>query len=144
MKMKSTHVADVNFVDTTMNNSNLLMTANYQKYDISNNSVGSTNQKKMFRYLMDNRSSEFSDEVHVTGVKITNNDFHEVKKETNEMKLHLDLSKGYQSSRVGLNMYPLPTGEYTVVFELYFPSPSINHSTVQISATSSNRTVSRT
>ena len=143
---ESTHVADVNFVDTTMNNNNLLMTANYQKYvnDILNHSVGSTNQKKMFRYLMDNRSSEFSDEVHVTGVKITNNDFHEVKKETNEMKLHLDLSKGYQSSRVGLNMYPLPTGEYTVVFELYFPSPSVNHSTVQISATSSIRTVSRT
>ena len=122
------------------------MTANYQKYvnDILNHSVGITNQKKMFRYLMDNRSSEFSDEVHVTGVKITKNDFHEVKKETNEMKLHLDLSKGYQSSRVGLNMYPLPTGEYTVVFELYFPLPSINHSTVQISATSSIRTVSRT
>ena len=143
---ESTHVADVNFVATTMNNSNLLMTANYQKYvnDILNHSVGSTNQKKMFRYLMDNRSSEFSDEVHVTGVKITKNDFLEVKKETNEMKLHLDLSKGYQSSRVGLNMYSLPTGEYTVVFELYFPSPSINYSTVRISATSSNRTVSRT
>ena len=92
------------------------MTANYQKYvnDILNHSVGITNQKKMFRCLMDNRSSEFSDEVHVTGVKITNNDFHEVKKETNEMKLHLDLSKVYHSSQVGLNMYPLPTGEYTV------------------------------
>ena len=92
---ESTHVADVNFVDTTMNNSNLLMTANYQKYvnDILNYSVGITNQKKMFRYLIDNRSSEFRDEVHVTGVKITNNDFHEVKKETNEMKLRLDLSK---------------------------------------------------
>ena len=33
---------------------------------------------------------------------------------------------------------------YTVVFELYCPSTSINHSTVQISATSSIRTVSRT
>ena len=60
------------------------------------------------------------------------------------MKLHLDISKGYHSSRVGLNMYSLPTGEYTVVFELYFPSASINHSTVQISASSSIRTVSRT
>ena len=46
------------------------------------------------------------------------------------MKRHLDLSKGYHSSRVGLNMYSLPTGEYTVVFEL--------------PATSSIRTVSRT
>ena len=71
------------------------MTANYQKYVIYilNHSVGSTNQKKMFQYLMDDRSSEFSDEDDLTGVKITNKDFHEVKKETNEMKLHLYLSK---------------------------------------------------
>ena len=38
------------------------------------------------------------------------------------MKLHLDSAKGYYSSRVGLNMYELTTGEYTVVFKLYFPS----------------------
>ena len=36
----------------------------------------------MFCYLMDNRSSEFSDEVHVTGVKITINDFHASGRET--------------------------------------------------------------
>ena len=80
---------------STMNNSNSLMTANYQKYVIYilNHSVDSTNQKKMFQYLMDDRSSEFSDEDDLTGVKITNKDFHEVKKETNEMKLHLYLSK---------------------------------------------------
>ena len=59
------------------------------------------------------------------------------------MKLHLDSSKGYYSSRVGLNMYPLTTGEYKVVFELYFPSVSINRSTVQISAISNTETVTR-
>ena len=59
------------------------------------------------------------------------------------MKLHLDSSKGYYSSRVGLNMFPLTTGEYKVVFELYFPSASINCSTVQISAISNTETVTR-
>ena len=59
------------------------------------------------------------------------------------MKLHLDSSKGYYSSRVGLNMCPLTTGEYKVVFELYFPSASINCSTVQISAISNTETVTR-
>ena len=59
------------------------------------------------------------------------------------MKLHLDSSKGYYSSRVGLNMFPLTTGEYKVVFELYFPSVSINRSTVQISAISNTETVTR-
>ena len=60
------------------------------------------------------------------------------------MKLHLDSAKGYYSSRVGLNMYELTTGEYTVVFKLYFPSAAIDHSSVDISATSSSETASRT
>ena len=34
-------------------------------------------------------------------------------------------------------MYELTTGEYTVLFELYFPSASSDHSSVDISATSS-------
>ena len=41
-------------------------------------------------------------------------------------------------------MYQLTTGEYTVVFKLYFPSASIDHSSIDISATSSSQTVSRT
>ena len=43
---------------------------------------------------------------------------------TYEMKLQLDSSGGYYSSRVGLNMYEVSTGELTVVFESYFPSTS--------------------
>ena len=64
-------------------------------------------------------------------------------KQRHDMKLHLDSSKGYYSSRVGLNMCPLTTGEYTIVFELYFPSASINRSTVQIPAISNIETVTR-
>ena len=41
-------------------------------------------------------------------------------------------------------MYEPTTGEYTVVFELYFPSASIDYSYVDISVTSSSETVSRT
>ena len=42
------------------------------------------------------------------------------------------LNVQFSSSRVGLNMFLFATFEYTVVFELYFPS-SIDISTVQIS-----------
>ena len=41
-------------------------------------------------------------------------------------------------------MYELTTSEYTVLFELYFPSATIDHSYVDISVTSSSETVSRT
>ena len=40
-------------------------------------------------------------------------------------------------------MYEPTTGEYTVVLKLYFPSVSIDHSSVDISATSNCETVSR-
>ena len=52
------------------------------------------------------------------------------------------LNVQFYSSRVGLNMYPLATSKYIVVFELYVPS-SIDISTVQISITSGMETVSR-
>ena len=67
-------------------------------------------------------------------------DFHKINKETYEMQLLLD-SRGYYSSRLGVNMYILPNGEYSLVYELYYPN-SINSSTVQISAISAVETVS--
>ena len=51
-------------------------------------------------------------------------------------------SSGYYSSRLGINMYTLPNGEYSLVYELYFPN-SIDSSTVQISAVSAVETVSK-
>ena len=57
------------------------------------------------------------------------------------MQLLLD-SIGYYSSRLGVNMYILPNGEYSLVYELYYPN-SIDSNTVQISAVSSVETVSK-
>ena len=37
------------------------------------------------------------------------------------MQLLLD-SIGYYSSRLGVNMYILPNGEYSLVYELYYPN----------------------
>ena len=47
------------------------------------------------------------------------------------MKLHLDSAKHVWTA-----------GEYTVVFELYFPFASIDHSSVDISAKSNIKTIS--
>lgn len=58
------------------------------------------------------------------------------------MQLKLD-SLGYYSSYLGVNMHPLATGEYSVVYELYFPSASTDSSKVQISAASSVETISK-
>ena len=57
-----------------------------------------------------------------------------------QLKLHLS---GYYSSRLIVNMYPLATDECSLIYELYFPSSSIDSSTVQISAASSVETISK-
>ena len=77
----------------------------------------------------------------IKGIEKTNKDYHKINKETYEMQLVLD-SSGYYSSRLGINMYMLPNGEYSLVYELYF-SNSIDSSTVQISAVSAVETVSK-
>ena len=116
---ESTHAANVSFVKTTINNSNAIITTNYQKYvnDRLNLSVGSTDLKNTFTYIT-NKIGLFSDVDDITGVKFINQDFHHFNKKFYELKLHLDSSEGYYSSHVGLNMNELKTGEYTAVFEL--------------------------
>ena len=104
-------------------------------------SVQSADKSNAFQYVMDNPAGQFYDEDDIKGIKKTDKDFHKSNKETYEMQLLLD-SRGYYSSRLGVNMYILPNGEYSLVYELYYPN-SIDSSTVQISAISAVETVSK-
>ena len=122
------YAANVNFVNKTIDNR--------LKY-----SVQSSDTSNAFQYVMDDPAGQFYDEDDIKGIKKTNKDYHKINKETYEMQLVLD-SSGYYSSRLGINMYTLPNGEYSLVYELYFPN-SIDSSTVQISAVSAVETVSK-
>ena len=104
-------------------------------------SIQSSNTSNAFQYVMDDPAGQFYDEDDIKGIKKTNKDYHKINKETYEMQLVLDL-RGYYSSRLGINMYILPNGEYSLVYELYYPN-TIDSSTVQISAVSSVETVSK-
>ena len=122
------HAANVKYVNKTIDDK--------LKY-----SVHSSNKTNTFQYVMDDPAGQFYDEDDIEGIKKTDKDFHKINKETYEMKLLLD-SSGYYSSRLGINMYVLPNGEYSLVFELYYPD-SIDSSTVEIDALSSVETVSK-
>ena len=124
----SNYAATVNFVNKTIDDK--------LKY-----SIQSSNTSNAFQYVMDDPAGQFYDEDDIKGIKKTNKDYHKINKETYEMQLVLD-SSGYYSSRLGINMYTLPNGEYSLVYELYFPN-SIDSSTVQISAVSAVETVSK-
>ena len=104
-------------------------------------SIQSSNTSNAFQYVMDDPAGQFYDEDDIKGIKKTNKDYHKINKETYEMQLLLD-SRGYYSRRLGINMYILPNGEYSLVYELYYPN-SIDSSTVQISAVSAVETVSK-
>ena len=139
----SNYAVTVNFVNRTVSDNNTTMTTNYQKY-IDNrlkHTVQSTETSNAFQYVMDDPAGQFYDEDDIKGIKKTNKDYHKINKETYEMQLLLD-SMGYYSSRLGVNMYILPNGEYSLVYELYYPN-SIDSNTVQISAVSSVETVSK-
>ena len=139
----SNYAVTVNFVNRTVSDNNTTMTTNYQKY-IDNrlkHTVQSTETSNAFQYVMDDPAGQFYDEDDIKGIKKTNKDYHKINNETYEMQLLLD-SIGYYSSRLGVNMYILPNGEYSLVYELYY-SNSIDSNTVQISAVSSVETVSK-
>ena len=124
----SDYAASVNFVNKTIDDR---LKYSVQSSDISN----------AFQYVMDDPAGQFYDEDDIKGIKKTDKYFHKINKETYEMQLLLD-SRGYYSSRLGINMYILPNGEYSLVYELYYPN-TIDSSTVQISAVSSVETVSK-
>ena len=139
----SNYAVTVNFVNRTVSDNNTTMTTNYQNY-IDNrlkHTVQSIETRNAFQYVMDDPAGQFYDEDDIKGIKKTNKDYHKINKETYEMQLLLD-SIGYYSSRLGVNMYILPNGEYSLVYELYYPN-TIDSNTVQISAVSSVETVSK-
>ena len=65
---KKRHAADVNSINTTINNNSTPMSIHYQKY------VTDT-----FSYIM-NKSKQFSDDNIITGVKFIDQDYHQFNK----------------------------------------------------------------
>ena len=133
-----------NVKDPLSSNSNYATTVNFVNKTIDDrlkHSVQSADTSNAFQYVMDDPAGQFYDEDDIKGIKKTDKDFHKSNKETYEMQLLLD-SRGYYSSRLGVNIYILPNGEYSLVYELYYTN-SIDSSTVQISAISAVETVSK-
>ncbi|PFX29617.1 Pulmonary surfactant-associated protein D [Stylophora pistillata] len=93
-------------------------------------------------YIMGN-SGQFSDEDNITGKAITDQVvLYPTNPRTKPFDLSLDTSKGYYSSRFGVNMYSASRDEYTVVCELCWQSSKIDPNSVTLTATSSVETIS--
>ena len=105
----------------------------------------STNLKNDFLYVMntDPKKSAFSLEEDIKWGGFVDKNLHNSVKYTAKFILTFDGANGYYSSRLGVDMHPIPVGEYTLVCEMLWDSKKIDKDNVGISATSSIEVVSR-
>ena len=99
----------------------------------------STKLKNDLDYMMND--SQFSDEDDITGKTMTTKDFHNFNKKVKPFELKLDSSKGYYSSRFGVNMYTAAKSEYTIVCEVWWESSKIDYNLTKVTAASSVETI---
>ena len=81
------------------------------------------------------------DDIHK--VAVVNKDFHKINQKTYQFEIDYDSSIKYYSTRLGVNVVYLPTGYYTIVFEMYF-SDKIDPDEITVNATSGTLSVSQT
>ena len=89
--------------------------------------IGTANDENAFRYIMEYHNSQLTNEndVELGDIKKYNLSPHQINKNTIDMNLLLDTSKGYYSSRIGVNLYPLSNDDYTLCFELMWISSDV-------------------
>ena len=113
----------------------------YLEDHVGNSNIQSSNDNNAFKYIMQDPSGQISEEndVELYGIQEYQPSPHQINKTVINMKLILDSYKQFYSSRIGLNLYPLSNSNYTLCFELLWPSADVE--TVFMNAISSIETV---
>ena len=115
----------------------------YLEDHVGESHVQSANAENKFKYIMDDPDAQLSeeDDVNLGNIATYQDSPHQINKKVVDMKLLLDSSKGYYSSRVGLNLYSLSNGEYTVCLEIMWVNDDIDPNSLDIDGTSSIETI---
>ena len=95
-------------------------TKGYIDKNLAESHLLSSHKSNEFKYLND--PNETSSEYNITVEAFT--DFNESphkNKKAFEITLQKDVGTNDYRSRMGFNLYPLPLGTYTIIFEYYFP-----------------------
>ena len=95
-------------------------TKGYLDNTLAESHLTSSHKSNEFKYLND--PNETSSEYNITVDAFT--DFNESphkNKKAFEITLQKDAGTNDYRSRMGFNLYPLPLGTYTIIFEYYFP-----------------------
>ena len=139
----SSYAASVNFVNNTVNGSNVIINDIIDKkiQESEERSIRAVQQENVFEKVMVDDLFILDDD-DIKKVAVVNKEFHKVNQQTYQFKIDYDSSIGYYSTRLGVNVVYLPIGYYTIVFEMYF-SDKIDQDKITINALSGTLSVSK-
>ena len=80
----------------------------------------SSHIENAFKYLLDQDESSSERNIIVNGIQDFNESPHKNKKAYDIDLVYTSGTQNY-NSKIGINLYPLPIGKYTVIMEYYFP-----------------------
>ena len=131
---------NVGFFNTELNASNssvyTQITNNYKQYvneELLKSHLVSSHIENAFKYLSDQDESSSERNIIVNGIQDFNGSPHKNKKAFSIDLIHTPGTQNYDS-KIGINLYSLPIGKYTIIMEYYFPE-DINISLVAESST---------
>ena len=118
---------NVGFFNTELNasNSNVFtqITNNYKQYvneELLKSHLVSSHIENAFKYLSDQDESSSERNIIVHGIQDFNGSPHENKKAYDIDFIYTSGTRNYDS-KIGINLYPLPVGKFTIIMEYYFP-----------------------
>ena len=131
---------NVGFFNTELNASNssvfTQITNAYKQYvdeELLKSHLVSSHIENAFKYLLDQDESSSERNIIVNGIQDFNGSPHKNKKAYSIDLVHTPGTQNYDS-KIGINLYSLPIGKYTIIMEYYFPE-DINISLVAESST---------
>ena len=118
---------NVGFFNTELNasNSNVFtqITNNYKQYvneELLKSHLVSSHIENAFKYLSDQDESSSERNIIVHGIQDFNGSPHKNKKAYDIDLIYTSGTRNYDS-KIGINLYPLPVGKFTIIMEYYFP-----------------------
>ena len=118
---------NVGFFNTELNASNsnvhTQITNNYKQYvneELLKSHLVSSHIENAFKYLSDQDESSSERNIIVNGIQDFNESPHKNKKAYDIDLIYTSGTQNYDS-KIGINLYPLPVGKFTIIMEYYFP-----------------------
>ena len=134
----ASHAASVDFVNNTIGGNNAVISNIIENriQESEERSIQSVQQENVFKKVMtDNLFKEDDDRIEFLST-INYNLLHRINHLTYLFRIKKDLSESY-NGRLSIDLRYLPTGTYTMVFEMKF-FPQIDHDKVSVNAVSSS------